>query len=112
MIPFSVLESGWCLVCSSSRTIRYDGETAVVQSPLLVLCHASVTIIAASVILLLATVLLVLFSSVNVRKIFVLTSCQHGSIALKDRSVHGLATVCSCQLEINLEQAVFLMYYF
>jgi len=48
-------------------------------------CHSSIAIIATSLILLLAMLLLMLFNSVHVCKVLLLTSCQRGRRALKDR---------------------------
>jgi hypothetical protein len=63
----------------------------------------SITTAAKSVMPCPAKLLLTLFSSVNVWEVVLLTSFQRGSVALKARSVNGLATTCYCHLKINLE---------
>jgi len=67
-------------------------RTAISPSLLLTLCHSSIAIIAASLILLLAMLLLMSFNSVHVCKVLLLTSCQRGRIALKDRPGQQCAT--------------------
>jgi hypothetical protein len=97
--------------CSLNDPVCHGTETAIGQSPLLGLCYSSITIAATSVILLLATILLTLFSSVHIWKVFFFMSCQYGSIVLKGRSVHGLATMLCCEIEIYFEEAAFFMQY-
>jgi hypothetical protein len=69
---------------SLSHTIlpRRIAETALGESPLLGLCHFSLTIAATSVIFLLTTIMLTLFSNTNVWKVSFLTSRQRGSVAV------------------------------
>jgi hypothetical protein len=69
--------------------------------------HSFITMVATSVILLLAILLLTLVSNINVWKVFSLTSCQHGSVALRGKSVHSPAKMRCCQLKINSQHAAF-----
>jgi len=57
--------------------------TAIRHSPLLGDWHSSITIVATSVSLLAAMLLLTLFSSINVRKVCSLSSCQCGNSAFR-----------------------------
>ena len=77
-----------------------NAETKIGQCPLLsVVSHFSFTIVATSVVLFLTKIMLVAFSSVSVWPVFFAKSCPHGSVALRNISVHGLATTQCCQLK-------------
>jgi hypothetical protein len=90
--------AAWCnlmvLWCRTQFPYFFrNADTAVGQSGPLCLCHFSITIVAPSIIFLLASQLLMLFSNVNVWKVFfphVMAVCQ----ALRAGFVHG-------QLKIN-----------
>lgn len=91
--------------CRIQFTYFFDNANTVIrQSPLIGLCHSSITTVATLFIFLLVTLLLKLFSSVDTSKAFCHTLCQYYKLALQAGCVNGPATVCCCQLEIKWEQ--------
>lgn len=101
---FVTFQSNKCRTAAATKFCRY-ADAAIARSPLLCLCHSSITTVATSVILLLTTLLFTLFSGVYVWKISYLTSCRRCNVALNRWSVHGPATMRCCQLEINYDEA-------
>lgn len=73
--------------------------------------QSATTIAATSVVLPVATILLTSLSGVNVCTVFFLVSWELGNVALKNGSVHGLATKHCCQLEINSGKSAFHIQY-
>jgi hypothetical protein len=69
--------------CRTRFTHFVPQHTDYSQTSQLSICHYSITIVPTSVTLLLAMLLLTLFSSIHVRKVFFLMSCQRGSVVLK-----------------------------
>jgi len=68
-------------------------ETTIGQCPLPTVSHFSIAIVVTSVVLCLTKIMFMAFSSVNnIWKVFLDKSCPHGSVALRNISVHGLAT--------------------
>jgi len=97
---FIDFQSNQSRTAEATKFCRHS-EMAIAQSPLLGLCHPSITTVATSVILLLATLLFILLSGVHVWKISFLALCWRCNVALNSWSVHGPITVRCCQLEIN-----------
>ena len=99
----------WRAVDISPLTVIYEVEACVVpfihHSLILGDWHSSITIVATSVSLLVAMVLLTSFSSISVRKVRSLSSCQCGNSAFMGRSVGSPLTMPCCQLEIYSHQA-------
>jgi hypothetical protein len=87
--------------------ICHKAATATGHISLLSLCRSSINIAATTVIYFLATVLSNLFSSFNIWKVFFLTSCKPGNIALTDGSLHGATKMRCYRLEINSDEATF-----
>lgn len=70
-----------------------NAETAIGQCPLLSVSNFSIAIVATSVVLFLIKIMFMAFSSVNMWRVFLAKSCPHGSVTLRNISVHGLATM-------------------
>jgi hypothetical protein len=102
-LHFGVISGKWgdVQVTAWATKICLDAEAAMLMSPLLGLCHTSITMAATSVILLLATIMLTSLGSGNVWKDFLLTSCQRDTGAPKGGSVQGPATMCWLLLTRN-----------
>jgi len=74
-----------------------NAETTISQCPLPSFPHFSIAIVATSVILFLAKIMFMAFSSVNIWRVFLAKSCPYGIVALRNISVHGLATMQCCK---------------
>jgi len=72
-------------------------QTTIGQCPLPSVSYFSITIVVTSVVLCLAKIMFMAFSSVNIWKVFLAKSCPYGSVALRNISVHGLATTQCCE---------------
>ena len=74
-----------------------NAETTIDQCPLPSVSYFSIAIFATSVVLFLAKIMFMAFSSVNMWRVFLAKSCSHGSVTLRNISVHGPATMQCCQ---------------